>query len=166
MQGIDGDSSSAGTGEGEVKPDIMLVGCVKGKLEWADLVAAKALYVSPLWRSRRIYAEQAGLPWYILSAKYGLLEPEERIAWYDLSLGELPAAERRAWSARVVDALGSKFPSLKGKVIEVHAGKDYVDFGLATGLIKAGAIVSRPLLGIPIGMHLGWYRGQGVRAEV
>ena len=93
--------------------------------------------------------------------------PTTASQWYDLSLGDLPAAQRRAWAAT-----RRGFPHRrntrrwKGKVVEIHAGKDYVDFGLATGLIKAGAIVSRPLLGIPIGRHLGWYRGQGVRAEV
>lgn len=162
MEGTEGTNGGKGVGEAQVKPDILLVGCVKGKLEWASRVAAKNLYASPLWRSRRNYAEQAGLPWFILSAKYGLLHPEERIAWYDLDLSSLPATERRAWSGRVVDALVAKFPWIEGKVVEIHAGNDYIDYGLAKGLQEAGAIVRRPLLGVPIGRHLGWYRDRGV----
>lgn len=162
MQGIAVANEGGGAGETEAKPDILLVGCVKGKLEWAGRVSAKDLYASPLWRCRRTYAEQLGRPWYILSAKYGLLDPDEKIAWYDLALGNLPAAERRAWSARVVDSLVAKVPSIPGKVVEVHAGNDYVDFGLESGLQDAGAIVRRPLLGIPIGGHIGWYRERGV----
>ncbi len=146
---------------GAAEPDILLIGCVKGKLEWASRVAAKDLYVSALWRCRRKYAEQSGIPWFILSAKYGLVNPETRIAWYDLSLGDQPAAQRRAWSSRVVDALVGKYPSVEGKIVEVHAGKDYVDYGLETGLTDAGMVVQRPLLGIPIGRHLGWYRERG-----
>lgn len=169
MQGNDGVSGDGSDSDGQLTPDVLLVGCVKGKLEWAKPVQARDLYASPLWRSRRKYAEQyaevAGRPWYILSAKHGLLEPDTRIGWYNLDLGDLPAAERRAWSQRVVDALLERFPAMDGKVIEIHAGKDYVDFGLATGLQKAGAVVQRPLLGIPIGKHLGWYKEHGVEEE-
>ena len=157
----DGATGDGGAKETAPRPDIVLVGCVKGKLEWAGRVAAKELYVSALWRCRRKYAEQAGVPWFILSAKYGLVGPETRIRWYDVSLGELPAKQRRLWSARVVDALVAKYLSIEGKVVEVHAGKDYVDFGLEDGLRDAGVIVTRPLLGIPIGRHLAWYRAHG-----
>lgn len=165
MEETDRTQGEGGTDPAEPEPDILLVGCVKGKLEWASRVAAKDLYVSPLWRCRRIYAERSGLPWFILSAKYGLLDPEAKITWYDLALGNLPAAQRRTWSQRVVDTLLSRYPSMEGRIIEIHAGKDYVDYGLETGLKAAGAIVRRPLLGVPIGGHLGWYREQGVVDE-
>jgi hypothetical protein len=148
-------------GDGTVEPDLMLIGSVKGKLEWASRVAAKDLYVSALWRSRRKYAEQSGVPWYILSAKYGLVNPETRIAWYDVSLSDLPAAGRRAWSQRIVDTLTARYAAVERMVIEIHAGMDYVDFGLASGLAGAGMVVHRPLLGIPIGRHLAWYREHG-----
>ena len=165
MEGNVGVTGGEGVGDANAEPDILLVGCVKGKLEWARSVAAKDLYASPLWRSRRTYAEQAGLPWFILSAKYGLLHPEKEIAWYDLDLSSLPAAERRAWSARVVETLMARVPSIAGKVVEMHAGNDYLDYGVASGLEEVGAIVRRPLLGIPIGRHLGWYRERGVEVE-
>lgn len=150
-----------GPGGGTVTPDLMLIGSVKGKLEWASRVAAKNLYVSALWRCRRRYAEQSGVPWYILSAKYGLVNPETRIAWYDVSLGDLPAAGRRAWSQQIVDTLAARYSSIDGMIVEIHAGMDYVDFGLASGLTDAGMVVHRPLLGIPIGRHLAWYREHG-----
>ncbi len=152
---------------GTAKPDVMLIGCVKGKLEWTNRVPAKKLYVSTLWRCRRKYAEQSGVPWYILSAKYGLVNPDTRIAWYNVSLADLPAKQKRMWSQRVVDALVAKYPrverkpSVEGKVVEIHAGKDYVDYGVASGLSEMGMVVQRPLLGVPIGRHLGWYREHG-----
>lgn len=154
----------AGPEDGTVVPDLMLIGSVKGKLEWASPVEAKNLYVSTLWRCRRRYAEQSGIPWYILSAKYGLVNPDTRIAWYDVSLSDLPAADRRVWSQSVVDSVVRRYPSVEGMVVEIHAGMDYVNFGLASGLADAGMIVHRPLLGIPIGRHLAWYKEHGVEA--
>ena len=63
---------------------VVLLGCVKLKLE--HRAPAKDLYVSPLWNRRRAYAEAAGCPWLILSAKYGLLDPEQLVAPYDVAL--------------------------------------------------------------------------------
>ena len=82
---------------------LILVGGVKSKHNHTS--AAQDLYNSRLWRCRRAYAERSGFPWYILSAKHGLLAPETKIAPYDLALADLPAAERRAWSRRVLDDL-------------------------------------------------------------
>ncbi len=142
--------------QNEPLPNLILVGCVKSKLNYRN--SAKDLYNSPLWRCRRAYAEQAGVPWYILSAKHGLLTPKTRIAPYDSTLADLPAAQRRTWSARVVNDLTEKVSGLQGKVIEIHAGKLYVDYGLEDGLRKAGALVRRPLAHVSgIGPQRRWY---------
>ena len=142
--------------QNEPLPNLILVGCVKSKLNYRS--PAKDLYNSRLWRCRYAYAEQAGVPWYILSAKHGLLDPETRIAPYDLALADLSAAERRDWSARVVNTLTAKVLGLRGKVIEIHAGKLYVDYGLEDGLRKAGAIIRRPLAHVSgIGPQCRWY---------
>lgn len=141
------------------RPDIVLVGCVKTK--HAVRSAAKDLYCSPLWRCRRAYAENLGCPWYILSAKHGLLHPYERIDPYDLALNDLRAGARRAWSSRVLDELGSRVPSLRDKLVEIHAGATYVMYGLAEGLRDARATVCRPLARISgIGRQQAWYRKQ------
>ena len=135
---------------------LILLGCVKSKFNATR--AAKDLYDSPLWRCRRAYAERLGVPWYILSAKHGLLAPDSRIAPYDLALSDLPAAERRAWSERVLENLAAWVPVLNGNVIQIHAGKAYVEYGLEDGLRDAGAIVHRPLAHIVgIGRQRTWY---------
>ena len=135
---------------------LMLLGCVKSKLGSAR--TAKDLYDSALWRSRRAYAEQSRTRWYILSAKHGLLAPETLIAPYDLALSDLPAAERRAWSERVLESLVARVPVLRGKAIEIHAGKAYVEYGLEDGLREAGAIVLRPLAHVVgIEPQRAWY---------
>src|SRR5438093_12106 len=55
--------------------DVILLGCVKTKRDgWHR---AKDLYVSTLFDGRRRYAEQSGRPWFILSAKLGLVKPDD-----------------------------------------------------------------------------------------
>ena len=135
---------------------LILVGCVKSKCGAPS--AARDLYDSPLWRCRRAYAERSGVPWYILSARHGLLAPETVIAPYDLALTDLRAADRRVWSRRVLDDLAAKAPALRGTTIEMHAGKAYADYGLKDGLHQAGAEVYRPLAHMAgIGAQCAWY---------
>lgn len=135
----------------------MLVGCVKTKHPVPS--AAKDLYKSPLWRCRRAYADSFGCPWYILSAEHGLLDPDQSICPYDLSLNDLRAKDRRLWSTRVLDELKRRVPSLRKKVIEVHAGATYAKYGLEEGLRDAGAVVHLPLAGVSgVGRQQAWYR--------
>ena len=142
------------------RPDLILVGCVKSKrpVRVAGVPAAD-LYDSPLWRCRRAYAERAGVTWFILSAEHGLLAPETAICWYDTSLADLPLAERRHWSGRVLDDLRVALPMLAGVIVEIHAGKLYYGHGLLHGLRAAGATVRVPLRRVAgIGPQCRWYR--------
>jgi hypothetical protein len=137
---------------------VILLGCVKAK---GDRPAtAKDLYRSPLWKGRRAYAEASGRPWLILSAKYGLVEPDARIAPYDVTLADLPASERGAWGERTVEALERHHGSLNGVTLEVHAGAAYRR-AIEPPLIRCGARVEAPLAALSIGQQLAWYAGQG-----
>ena len=137
--------------------DVILVGCVASKRHHASL--ARDIYTSRLWQGRRTYAELHGCPWYILSAKHGLLAPDAWIERYDLALDSLSAAERREWSQGVLDALAAQIPKLDGKTIEIHAGKHYVESGLEKGLRDAGAVVRRPLQHVVgLGPQSAWYQ--------
>ncbi len=135
---------------------ILLVGCVKKKRDYKSL--AKDLYISSLWSFRRAYAEKLGCSWYILSAKYGLLVPDDEIKPYNLTLNNFPVATCREWSKQVFDELMAKESMLKGKVIEIHAGERYVKFGLEERLRDAGALVRRPLAHYTFGFQLKWYK--------
>ena len=138
-------------------PDIVLIGCVKTKR--AVRSAARDLYNSPLWQCRRAYAESLGVPWYILSALYGLLEPDRRIDPYELALTDLRAKDRQTWSARVLADLKHRVPLMRDKLIEIHAGATYIAHGLEDGLRDEGAAVHRPLARIAgIGRQQAWYR--------
>lgn len=141
------------------RASLILVGCVKRKRSQPS--PARDLYdESPLWRRRRAYTERSGAPWYILSAKHGLLAPDVCIKPYDLALKHLKKEARRDWSQSVLDELRARFPALAGKTVECHAGKDYLENGLEDGLWKAGAVVRRPLAGMRIGAQLSWYGAQ------
>lgn len=135
----------------------LLVGCVKRKAGRAG--QARDVYASPLWRWRQEYAESLAVPWFILSAKYGLLTPDSEIELYDLTLADLSPAERRAWSRLVLDQFRDVATDVVDKTIEVHAGKSYIEYGLERGLRLAGAEVHRPLARIPgIGSQIRWYK--------
>ena len=139
---------------------MILVGCVKSKIETVAAVRAKDLYDSPLWRCRREYAERFAPSWYILSAKHHLLHPEKKIETYDSTMTGKKLSERSDWSDEVWEGLSGKFPDLRGKVVEIHAGKSYAESGLEKKLREAGAIVHRPLKRVRgIGLQCAWYRG-------
>ena len=153
--------------------DLILVGCVKSKIETDAAVRAKDLYASPLWRCRREYAERFGGSWYILSAKHHLLNPEEKIETYDSTMTGKKLSERSDWSDEVWEGLAGKFPDLRGKVVEIHAGKSYAESGLEKKLREAGAIVHRPLERVRgVELQCAWYRGclaasrSGAREEI
>lgn len=109
-----------------------------------------------MWRRRRRYAEASGCPWLILSAKHGLIDPDERIAPYDLALGQMSAPERRSWGEHVVRQLEDRLGSIVGITFEVHAGADYRR-AIEPGITKRGGIVSAPLAHLGQGEQLAWY---------
>jgi hypothetical protein len=138
-----------------VRRRIALVGCVKQKLEHP--APARDLYTSDLFRKRVAHAAATCGSWLILSAKHGLVDPDRVLAPYDLETKRLPAVERCAWSSRVLQKLLGRFGSLEGLTFEVHAGREYWDYGLATGLRAVGAKFENPLEGLSIGQQKSWY---------
>ena len=135
-------------------PRVILVGCVKLKLERA--APAKDLYCSPLWRHRRRYAEASGCPWLILSAKHGVIDPEKRIAPYDLALNQLSAADRRASGERVARQLEAELGPIGGTTFEVHAGAAYRR-AIGPGIVERSGMVAAPLAHLGQGEQLAWY---------
>lgn len=129
---------------------IGLVACCGQKLEGRH--PAQDLYVSSLFRKSRAWVTTHCSSWYILSAKYGLVIPSQMIETYDVTLNAMPAAERRAWAARVREELepfaGANFVALAGE--RYCAALD-------------GLRVERPLQGMGIGQQLGWLTRQNMR---
>lgn len=134
--------------------DIILVTCVKSKT--ARPSAAKDLYISPLFKKQRAYAEKASVPWFILSAEHGLVAPDEWLAPYERYLPETPASYRRAWGIWVAARLELLAGPLQDKIIEIHAGSAYLEV-VRPELEKRDARIVDPLEGLQMGSRLAWY---------
>jgi hypothetical protein len=92
----------------EVSEPVILVGCVKTKLRRP--APAKDLYISDQFLKRRAYAEAQRRPWYILSARHGLVRPDELLGPYDVALADQGMPYRAAWGEWVavrLEAVGS-----------------------------------------------------------
>jgi hypothetical protein len=61
--------------------EVTLITCVSSKKQ--EKLPAKDLYDSPYFGAMKRYAEARQYPWFILSAKHGLLEPDTIIEPYD-----------------------------------------------------------------------------------
>ena len=136
---------------------LFLVSCVSKKR--ANASPAKHLYQSPLFNLARAWVEREGAPWYILSAKYGLVHPDTEIAPYDETLNRMGVAQRREWAARVETQMDEMLPDADEVVI--FAGKKYREF-LENYLRLRFNSVTVPMEGLRIGQQLNWLkRGQG-----
>ena len=134
--------------------DLLLVGCVKTQLDHA--APADELFISPLFRYRREFAERSGRPWFVLSSRYGLLAPETVVEPYDFPLARQPVGYRRQWAARVVGDLASSVGELARRTIEIHAGAAHAEPVTAL-LHERGASTHWPQRGHNAGQHLAWY---------
>lgn len=132
-------------------PTAYLVSCVKKKR--AQKCVARNLYISDLFCKARRYTEASGCPWYILSARYGLVPPDQVIAPYEQTLNTMPVAQRRAWADRVAVQLAAAIPDLAQVVF--LAGKRYREF-LTHYLVSRGVAVSVPMEGLLFGEQLSW----------
>lgn len=106
---------------------------------------AADLYQSTLFRKSREYAEKNCDIWFILSARHGLVRPDDQIESYDQTLNEMPMDQRKEWSARVRQQLHP----YQGDDIVVLAGNRYCEW-------TDGFKVTRPMQGMGIGQQLQW----------
>ncbi len=130
----------------------IVVGCVKTKGE--RRARARELYTSPLFRKRRAFAESSERPWLILSAKYGLIRPEEKIDPYDVTIPGLSKGQKRELAELV--AKQAKRLLAYSDPVEVHASAPY-----AAILRSAGIDVDHVMKRKQIGQQLSWYKKRG-----
>src|SRR6476659_6653889 len=93
----------------------------------------------------REHARHSRLPWFVLSAKHGLLDPGEVISPHGLQIDDQPAAYRTAWGEWVVAQLADRL-QLDGVIVEVHGGVDFAQ-PLRQPLGRRGAVLELPLPG-------------------
>lgn len=133
---------------------MVLVACAETR---QDVPApARDPSISPAFRKSRSYAERSGLPWFILSAEYGLLAPDQLVAPYDRYLPDMTAGYRAAWGLRTVERLSLLHGPLHGRVIEAHAGAAYIN-AITPHLTRQGAELVDQLQGLGQGERQAWY---------
>ena len=133
---------------------IALVSCVKQKRTSA--APARDLYVSELFRGLRRYGEARADAWFILSAEYGLLRPDQVVSPYERTLNTMRRPERLAWAARVQRQLLEVLPPSAHVIL--LAGARYRE-NLEPFLRGKGYEVSVPLEGMALGKQLQYLRG-------
>ena len=144
---------------------IALVGCSKTKLasQPSGYAAARDLYVSDLFSKRVQHVESRSLPWYIISAKCGLLSPTEQVRPYDRTISELSDIEVAEWHLGVANQIMSelwyefKSPKLSSVTVELHAGAKYCE-PLGAILQMFGVKVYKPVASRGIGQQLAFYK--------
>ena len=150
---------------------ITLIACAatKGPLP----AAAKSLYQSDWFRKARAYAEALGDPWFILSAKHGLVSPDARLSPYDFAMKDKTPGARREWAEDVSDQVLTVAADLDADpmgggaplTVRVLAGEQYRRY-LVPMLKASGFNVLVPMKGLGIGKQKQWLatRTQEARA--
>ena len=134
---------------------ICLVSCASKKL--SHPAEARDLYVSSLFAKSRGFSERYCDLWFILSAKYGLVEPTQIIQPYEETLNTKSRRARNEWAELVWASLR---PKLKpGDRVTVLAGAKYRE-ALVPRIQEYGSHVDVPMTGLGIGRQLQWLTRQ------
>lgn len=134
---------------------LALIACCARKL--AEAAPARSLYQGQLFKGSVALAEARGWRWAVLSAKHGLVMPEEVIEPYEQRLARDVRTQRR-WATQVMTHLdtATRQPS---KVIFL-AGADYRRF-LVGHLKGRGVECEIPMQELGIGRQLQWLKNAG-----
>jgi hypothetical protein len=130
---------------------VFLVSCVSEKHNGP--MPARELYCSAWFQKARAFVERQVGEWFILSAKYGLVAPEQVIEPYNETLSGKTVAERKEWSNKVVQEL--RLRCTPATSIVFLAGEKYREF-LVPALRGLGCNVQVPMKGLAIGEQLHW----------
>ena len=136
---------------------MILIGC--GKRKSLSPCRADAMYTGSLFLKRLEYAKRSGWPYFIVSAKYGLIPPHTMIAPYDLTVTDLATLELSAWQLGVVQALLTELSEPfdpRRFLVELHMGSDYAE-PLRSVLPAVGINYDWPVRGLSQGDQMRWY---------
>lgn len=132
---------------------VYLVACANKKQN--KPAPAKNLYISDLFQKSAALARREGDRWYILSAKYGLVEPGQVIEPYDQTLKRMCKADRFAWAQRLLGRLLAE--TQPGDTIVFLAGTAYRG-NLIPELRRRGYLIVVPMEGMRIGEQKAWLK--------
>ena len=104
---------------------VCFIGCVKTKR--SHKCKSKELYDSPLFHYSYKYALKNFDKVAILSAKHGLLDPEDVIEPYEVTLNNMSKQDRIEWSNKTTNQISQRYPKDHYKYY-VISGKRYYEF--------------------------------------
>lgn len=119
--------------------DVTLIQCTDGKYD-TTAKAGDIYEASPYYRAMRRWAKARGDPWFILSAKHGLLDPETVIEPYD----------ERGLNEQQAEEIATELADRGFNTAHVTAGRDYTD-PLVPALERQGVSVVNHFAGCRIG---------------
>ena len=125
----------------EMQNKTCFLGCSKTKRKYP--CKALDMYLGVFFKKSLYYAKREYNNIYILSAKYGILELEQKISPYDKYLGEMNKKEKKEWRAMIDRQLYEK--NIKPPFVFL-CGKDYC--------FSEG---EQPLKGLGIGKILSFF---------
>lgn len=133
---------------------VVLISCSKSKL--AKKAPARDLYTGTLFRRAVCWAEGKGYKWYVVSALYGLVQPDRELDPYDFTLKQLRTRERESWAYQVVAAELTKYVSRGSHAILLmpELYRRYIE----TELIKASITFENPVEHLAIGQQIRWLK--------
>ena len=129
---------------------IAFISCVKTKQNFP--CKAREMYISPLFKKTLAFAEKHADRVFILSAKYGLLQLEDKIAPYEKTLKNATEHEKKRWAYLVY----KKFLEIGGNLNEpclFLCGIDYRKY-----LVPKFPNARIPLKGLSFGNQLRWLK--------
>lgn len=130
---------------------VIFLSCVKQKRDKPCL--AKDMYISDLFKKSLEYAKRLNpRKIYILSAKYGLLELDEIIYPYNLTLNSMTEKERKIWAYKVIKQCEKKGVDFSEKTIFL-CGNNYRKY-----VIRKFSNANAPLANLTIGKQLQLYK--------
>lgn len=113
-------------------PSIIVIGC--GRHKKKSPTRAKDLYTSERFKRSKSIALNISAPFFVLSAKHGLLEPEQIVEPYDFEISTMGVQEKKLWAESVLMSISKLKVDAK---VTVLADKDYalplINCDIATG---------------------------------
>tara|TARA_B100001250_G_scaffold332612_1_gene298067 strand:+ start:922 stop:1347 length:426 start_codon:yes stop_codon:yes gene_type:complete len=130
--------------------DVAFISCVKEKR--IGKYKAKDLYTSDFFRKSFGYCSSKYKKIYILSAKYGLLDLNDEITNYEMTLNDFSKDEKIKWSNMVYEQMKNKINN--DDELYFYVGNNYREYLLP--LLKNNCSV--PLQGKGIGEQLQYFK--------
>lgn len=133
-----------------------LISCTKTKRN-RRCKASEMYSASDLFKKAYAYCTKKYDKVAILSAKYGLLFPDEEVEPYNVTLYNMSVEKVKKWSDRVFRQFLAKIELNGLGKVYFHAGKRYRQY-LIPMLEKMNVKYEVPLKNLGIGRQLRWYK--------